>query len=161
MDAGSTSPSHSESEVLNVTAGSTAEEGTAYWSTRSDSRWGLQAKTNTIGIGSGTIQSVPAGINCGTDCYEIYNSGETVMLSAAPTLGSTFIGWSGDCTTSTGPCTVIMDAEKSIAATFSNDPSEIPNGIYRFYNTTTEAHFFTASIEEKNYIITFITFVHL
>src|SRR3990167_10627051 len=70
------------------------------------------------GTGSGTVTSSPAGINCGTDCTELYNSGTVVTLTAAAATGSSFAGWSGACT-GTGTCTVTMNAAKSVTATFN------------------------------------------
>ena len=72
----------------------------------------------TAGTGAGTITSTPAGINCGIDCTEIYNHGTVVTLAEAASTGSTFTGWSGACT-GTGPCSVTMDAAKSVTATFA------------------------------------------
>jgi uncharacterized repeat protein (TIGR02543 family) len=71
------------------------------------------------GTGTGTVTSSPAGINCGADCTELYNSGTTVTLTASPTAGSTFTGWSGGCS-GTGGCTVTMDAAKTVTANFSS-----------------------------------------
>ncbi|MFZ5998105.1 MAG: fibronectin type III domain-containing protein, partial [Nitrospirota bacterium] len=51
---------------------------------------------NKSGTGTGTVTGT--GINCGTDCTEPYNQGTVVTLSAAPATGSTFAGWSGNCT---------------------------------------------------------------
>ena len=73
------------------------------------------------GSGSGTVTSSPTGINCGTDCSEVYSYGTVVTLTATATGGSTFSGWSGVCT-GTGSCTVTMDGSKSVTATF-NYPS--------------------------------------
>jgi len=70
------------------------------------------------GTGSGTVTSSPAGINCGTDCTELYNSGTVVTLTATPATGSTFTGWSGACT-GIGACAVTMNAAKSVTATFT------------------------------------------
>ena len=68
--------------------------------------------------GRGTVTSSPAGIICGADCSELYNSGTVVTLTAAPTPGSAFAGWSGACTGAT-VCQVTMDAAKSVTATFT------------------------------------------
>jgi hypothetical protein len=67
--------------------------------------------------GNGTVTSTPVGIQCGSDCTQPYASGTTVTLTATPANNFTFVGWGGACT-GTGACTVVMDAEKSITATF-------------------------------------------
>lgn len=74
--------------------------------------------TATAGTGSGTITSSPAGINCGVDCSESYNENTVVTLTATPTVGSTFTGWSGSCS-GTGTCMVTMSAAMSATATFT------------------------------------------
>ena len=71
------------------------------------------------GTGSGTVTSSPAGINCGSDCSEAYNQGTVVTLTATSSSGSTFTGWSGGGCSGTGSCTVTMDANKTITATFT------------------------------------------
>jgi hypothetical protein len=70
------------------------------------------------GTGSGTITSSPAGINCGGDCSESYDSGTVVTLTPAADPGSTFVGWSGGCSGS-GACSVTMDQARSVVAAFS------------------------------------------
>jgi hypothetical protein len=78
--------------------------------------------------GAGTVTSSPAGISCGADCTQLYD-GQTVTLTATPEPGSTFSGWSGDCTNATGDCVVQMTADRSVAATFvpvSEPPTEQP-----------------------------------
>lgn len=52
---------------------------------------------NKLGLGSGTVVSDIAGIDCGTDCSESYLSGTTITLSAIPDQGSVFLGWDGEC----------------------------------------------------------------
>jgi hypothetical protein len=70
------------------------------------------------GDGTGTVTSSPAGITCGADCSEPYNSGTVVNLTATPTSGSVFVGWSGACTGS-GSCQVTMSATQAVAAAFA------------------------------------------
>ncbi|MGZ4339132.1 MAG: InlB B-repeat-containing protein [Gaiellaceae bacterium] len=77
-------------------------------------------KTATVsksGSGSGSIASSPAGIDCGSTCSHAYVYGTQVTLTATPATGSTFTGWSGACT-GTGTCTLAMDADRSVTATF-------------------------------------------
>ena len=69
------------------------------------------------GSGSGTVTSTPAGINCGTDCSEVYTAGATVTLSQAAASDSVFMGWSGACS-GTGACSVTVNAATSVNARF-------------------------------------------
>jgi len=73
-------------------------------------------------VGNGDITSDPAGINCGTDCSENYARDVTVTLKAVPANGwkrSLGRPWQG-CNTSDGTtCTVIMNAAKTVTATFN------------------------------------------
>src|SRR6185369_6012637 len=68
-------------------------------------------------LGSGTVSSLPAGIDCGADCSEDYQDQTVVTLDAAPADGFTFTGWSGDCSGS-GVCIVSMDAARNVTAAF-------------------------------------------
>ena len=74
------------------------------------------------GIGSGTVTSSPAGINCGATCSASYTSGTVVTLTATPALGSVFAGWSGACSNLIGTCTVTMTADTAVTATFLGIP---------------------------------------
>jgi List-Bact-rpt repeat protein len=74
------------------------------------------------GIGSGTVTSAPAGINCGTACSADFAVGTSVTLTAAPTGMSSFNIWSGACTGSGSTCTLTMDAAKSVTASFGPAP---------------------------------------
>jgi len=69
--------------------------------------------------GSATITSVPPGINCGTVCTAAYAPGTSVTLNAVADFGSTFSGWSGDSCSGKEICTVTMDSDKTISATFT------------------------------------------
>ncbi|MBI3802256.1 MAG: hypothetical protein HY282_00650 [Nitrospirae bacterium] len=70
------------------------------------------------GTGSGAVTSSPTGIDCGATCTANFNFGANVTLTATPSANSDFTGWSGACT-GTGPCTVTMDAARSVTATFT------------------------------------------
>jgi uncharacterized repeat protein (TIGR02543 family) len=71
-----------------------------------------------VGNGSGTVAGGP--INCGTICSKFYArpSSTTFVLTATPSAGSVFAGWSG-CYSSSGPsCTVKANADSEITARF-------------------------------------------
>jgi hypothetical protein len=70
------------------------------------------------GTGTGTVTSSPAGINCGADCVEIYNYGTIVILTATPSGGSSFAGWSGGGCSGTGTCVTTVTAAATVTATF-------------------------------------------
>jgi PKD repeat protein len=70
------------------------------------------------GLGTGTVSSSPAGIDCGASCAANYAYGTTVTLTAAPAAGATFAGWSGVCS-GTGTCTVGMTEARALTATFN------------------------------------------
>ena len=70
------------------------------------------------GTGTGTVTSSPTGINCPTTCTANFASGTVVTLTATPTGGATFFGWSGACS-GNGACAVTMSAAKSVTATFN------------------------------------------
>ena len=75
-------------------------------------------------VGSGTVTSSTAGIDCGSTCSGSFSSGTTMTLTATPSSGSYFVGWSGDCT-GTGSCVVTMNAAKNVTATFDRVPFAI------------------------------------
>ncbi len=69
------------------------------------------------GAGSGTVVSSPSGIDCGSICSHDFTTNTTVTLSAVPTSGSTFSGWSGACA-GNGDCTLTMANNQSVSASF-------------------------------------------
>jgi subtilisin family serine protease len=69
--------------------------------------------------GDGTVTSTPTGITCGVDCSGDYAGGTSVTLTAAADTGSTFVGFSGGGCSGTGPCTVIVNADTTVTATYS------------------------------------------
>jgi hypothetical protein len=80
------------------------------------------------GTGSGTVTSNPAGINCGSTCDSLFDSGTLVTLTATPDIGSFFAGWGDDCN---ADGEVTMTAGKSCTATFTAYTAlqvQAPNG---------------------------------
>ncbi len=79
---------------------------------------GASQFTLTVDVaGSGSVSSSPAGISCGSDCSQQYNSGDTITLTAKADSGFIFSRWSGACTGS-GGCSVTMSADQGVTATF-------------------------------------------
>ncbi len=78
-----------------------------------------------------TITSVNGTVTKNPD-QASYSYGSTVELTATPSTGYTFTGWSGDATGSDNPLTVTMNSNKNITATFTINPSFVevtsPNG---------------------------------
>jgi len=68
---------------------------------------------------NGSFASVPAGIACPGDCTEVYGDGTSVTLTATPSSGFAFAGWTGACTNTSGTCTVSMTAARTVGATFA------------------------------------------
>jgi hypothetical protein len=77
------------------------------------------------GTGSGTVTSLPTGINCGATCSAGYLAPTAVTLTAVPAAGSNFSGWSGACS-GTAACAVSMSAAQSVTATFTLIPVATP-----------------------------------
>ena len=74
------------------------------------------------GTGAGTITSTPAGIDCGATCTANFNQGSTITLTATPSAGSAFDGWTGACTGTTATCTVTMSQAQTATANFTLIP---------------------------------------
>ncbi len=92
---------------------------------------GSDLELGDMSVGTGNdVTADPAGISCGSDCSENYESGTVVSLTAMPASGSTFAGWSGACT-GTGTCLVTMDGDKAVTATFSQETSGSLNGTWQ------------------------------
>lgn len=74
----------------------------------------------TLSSADGVVTSSPAGISCGTVCSSAYDPGAIVTLTATPNAGFELAGWSGACS-GTGSCTVTMDRDRAVTATFADD----------------------------------------
>lgn len=79
----------------------------------------LSVSTSSTAAGTGTVMSIPPGIECGGVCAGEFDEGSTVTLAATPGAGSSLAGWSG-CDSNPSPlrCTVTMTAARGILAHF-------------------------------------------
>jgi hypothetical protein len=66
------------------------------------------------------IGPIPIDISCGATCSG--NFAGVIRLEATPDSGSTFAGWTGDCSGSSSICLVTMSAAKSVTAVFKTIP---------------------------------------
>jgi YVTN family beta-propeller protein len=75
---------------------------------------------NFTGNGAGSV-SDGANLVCHspTACSQAYSQGSVVNLTATPSAGSIFYGWSGACTGS-GACSVTMSAAQTVTANFTS-----------------------------------------
>jgi hypothetical protein len=76
----------------------------------------------TVGNGQGTVSSDIGGIDCPGNCNELYDSNQTIVLTATPDNRSKFKGWSGDCTGIDLTCSITMDQAKNVTAQFHHFP---------------------------------------
>lgn len=58
-------------------------------------------------------------LNCGTFCEAFYPKNASIPLTASPSPGSTFTGWSGGCSGTSTSCTVTLSADTTVTATFN------------------------------------------
>jgi hypothetical protein len=72
----------------------------------------------SAGSGSGKVTSNPAKLDCvitsgaaGVGCSTLFSSGTAVTLIADPTGGSTFDGWTGDCSGAQPACAIVVNAD--------------------------------------------------
>jgi hypothetical protein len=85
---------------------------------------GATLSVDNEGSGEGTVSSTPAGIDCGSECEFEFEADQVVELEADAEAGSEFSGWTavtgdpGTCTGTTSPCSITLDEDKQIEATF-------------------------------------------
>jgi hypothetical protein len=73
---------------------------------------GGQAALSVVPIGSGTISVNPRA--------NIYTVGQSVNVTATPSAGQKFLGWTGDASGSQNPLPLVMNQSKLIYANFSH-----------------------------------------
>ena len=85
--------------------------------------WALEPYTLTVnaasGTGTGTVTSDPAGIDCPSVACEMDQLyGTDVTLTATPDADSVFAGWGVTDCPGTDPCTLTLDADKTVVPVF-------------------------------------------
>lgn len=80
------------------------------------------------GSGSGSVTSTPAGISCTISggvangaCSFSFAENASVTLTATPSGGGGFAGWSGACS-GTGSCALSLSVARSVSASFTAPP---------------------------------------
>lgn len=82
--------------------------------------FGVNATLTVQVIGMGTVTSNPAGINCASStCSATFPEGSSVTLTAAPAMGFSFANWSAGCTPSGSTCSLLLNTNLTIVATFN------------------------------------------
>jgi hypothetical protein len=81
-------------------------------------------------VGTGTVTTVPGGINCGTGCTTAnadYPTGSQVVLYESAPPGSIFAGWSGGgCSGTASSCTVTLAGATLVTANFTTPLTVTP-----------------------------------
>jgi WD40-like Beta Propeller Repeat/Divergent InlB B-repeat domain len=70
--------------------------------------------------GTGTVTSAPEGVECQPACATEFDRGSIVRLEARASGDAVLLGWSGDCSGRSATCSVTMDAEKRVGASFGS-----------------------------------------
>lgn len=102
---------------LTCTAPSPGELGDAIGAQNAAANLVVNALSVSV-TGGGQVNSTDKVIGCGKSCYGVYNPGATVTLNAAPNSGSVLASWGGACQGNASSCTVTLDAESAVSATF-------------------------------------------
>jgi hypothetical protein len=87
-------------------------------------------KLSVAVAGSGVVTATAleqTAIGCAGFCEPTYPNGTVVTLTAAPSSGSVFTGWTGACS-GAGPCTVTLSESREVGATFTVKPNSPGSG---------------------------------
>jgi hypothetical protein len=76
------------------------------------------------GFGSGTVTSVPMGIDCGSFCDAKFIESTAITLTAKADIGAVFSYWSGGCVGTDEACTLIMTEDVTVTAHFVSDETK-------------------------------------
>jgi uncharacterized repeat protein (TIGR02543 family) len=82
---------------------------------------------------TGTGVVFAGGLACPSACTGSFEDGTVVFLNASPAGGSVFGGWTGACSGTSVGCTITMNADKTVGASF-HPPPPPAGGIVDFCN---------------------------
>jgi Divergent InlB B-repeat domain len=83
-----------------------------------------------MGLGSGTVTSSPSGaMNCPTSCKASFAEHASVTLTATANPGSLFAGWSVTSCGTSATCTVTLDHDVSLTASFELQTQQLIVGV--------------------------------
>jgi hypothetical protein len=102
---------------LTCTAPSPGELGDAIGAQNAAANLDVNALTVSVS-GGGAVTSSDNIFGCPSKCYGIYNLASTITLTAKPNSGSVLSQWGGACAGNALTCTVTLNAESSVSATF-------------------------------------------
>lgn len=74
------------------------------------------------GLGSGTVESSPSAISCGSSCSARFKEESLVVLRAVPTGDSRFAGWKGGCSGREQRCVLTLGEATEVTARFVDVP---------------------------------------
>jgi hypothetical protein len=77
-----------------------------------------QGSISVVLVGSGLVQSNPAGIDCGSGCTASFPLGSAVRLSATPGAGFYLAGWTGGCVGAAQSCEATAEEDTRVQAQF-------------------------------------------
>lgn len=81
------------------------------------------------GADHGIVISEPAGISCGASCSTQFPFGSSVVLTATPNEGATFVGWGswgGVCQGASPTCTLAVDSATLVTPMFRKNEVVLP-----------------------------------
>lgn len=95
---------------------------TSYWVRISNFAGGVDSAAATLVVDA--ILTVVPTTGGTVDSGSAYTPGVSATLTAVPNPGFVFSGWTGDASGTVNPLSVLMDSNKTIGATFAQDPSD-------------------------------------
>jgi hypothetical protein len=123
-----------------------------YWATQLEGGGTAPPVTLSVtraGSGAGVVASSPGSIACGTTCTASVAAGSVVTLTATPTAGSRFEGWSAVACTGQATCTLTVTAATTVTATFVPDAAT-PTSFTRYLAEGVASEFFDTRVVLAN-----------